>query len=231
MRPLVIPSYDQFLIKPAEEFQTPSFIPYFGCPNTLVTDKGRENINSEIKLLTSTLNIKHIVSTTHHPQSNGLVERRQQMISSLMRKTCEDIASQKNWHLKIPNLQTIINSSVSSSRGFSPFFLTFFRHANFPFQDLHLKKPNYNENSTVAARFNLAQETLQQSQEALGLSFDSAKLQFDKKNRNNLPFNLVTRFLLKQVREIYSVKSLQTDIKVHIKSWSYCLTITSNLFL
>ena len=76
-----------------------SFIPYLGCPNILVTDKGRENINSEIKLFTGTLNIKHIVSSTHHPQSNGLVERRQQMISNFMRKTCEDLASQKNWHL------------------------------------------------------------------------------------------------------------------------------------
>ena len=111
-----------------------SFIPYFGCPTVLVTDKGRENVNSEIKMLTTTLNTQHVVSSTHHPQSNGLVERRQQMISNFMRKMCEDLPSQRNWHLKIPNLQTIINSSVSSTRGFSPFFLTFFRHANFPFQ-------------------------------------------------------------------------------------------------
>ena len=144
-------------------------------------DKGRENINSEIRLLTTTLNLKHIVSSIHHPQSNGLVERRQQMISNFMQKMRDDIASQRNWHLKIPNLQTIINSSVSSTRGFSPIFLTFFRHANFPFQNLHAQKPNYNENSTVVARFNLAQEALQQSQEALGLSFNAAKVPFDKK--------------------------------------------------
>ena len=71
-----------------------SFVPYFGCPETLVTDKGRENINSEIKELTTTLNIKHVVSSTHHPQSNGLVERRQQMISNFMRKMCDDLPSQ-----------------------------------------------------------------------------------------------------------------------------------------
>ena len=34
-----------------------SFIPYFGCPTTLVTDKGQENVISDIKLLTSALNI------------------------------------------------------------------------------------------------------------------------------------------------------------------------------
>ena len=58
---------------------TQKFIPYFGCPSALVTDKGKENINSEIKLLCEKYNIKHIVSSTAHPQSNGMVERRQQM--------------------------------------------------------------------------------------------------------------------------------------------------------
>ena len=170
-----------------------SFVPYFGCPTVLVTDKGRESVNSEIKELTSTLNIKHVVSSTHHPQSNGLVKRRQQMISNFMRKMCDDLPSQRNWHLKVPNLQTIINSSVSSSRGFSPFFLTFFRHANFPFQQLQTKPINYNETSSVAAKFNLAQDTLQQCQEALETSFENAKTQFDKQHsqRNFLPGDTV----------------------------------------
>ena len=122
------------------------------------------------------------MSSTHHPQSNGLVERRQQMISNIMRKMCQDLPFQRNWHLKVPNLQTIINSRVSSTRGFSPFFLTFFRHANFPFQHVKSKPADYNENSTIAAQFNLAQDTIQQCQEALGTSFDNVKAQFDKQH-------------------------------------------------
>ena len=116
--------------------------------------------------------------TTHNPMVFG----RQQMISNFMRKMCEDLPSQRNWHLKVPNLQTIINSSVSSSRGFSPFFLTFFRHANFPFQQLQSKPINYTEASTVAAQFNLAQDTIQQCLEALDASFDNTKIQFDRQH-------------------------------------------------
>ena len=157
-----------------------SFVPYFGCPAVLVTYKVRENVNSEIKELTTTLNIKHVVSSTHHSQSNGLVERRQQMISNFMCKMCENLPSQRNWHFKVPNLQTIINSSVSSSRGFSPFFLTFFRHANFPFKQIQHEPIKYNESSPVAAQFNLAQDTIQQCQETLDNSFSKAKSQFDK---------------------------------------------------
>ena len=102
------------------------------------------------------------------------------MISNFMRKMCEDLPSQRNWHLRIPNLQTIMNSSVSSTRGFSLFFLTFFKHANFPFQNVKSKSTYYNENSTVAAKFNLAQDTIQQCQDALDVSFETAKAQFDK---------------------------------------------------
>ena len=118
-----------------------SFTPYFGCPTTLVTDKGRENINSEIKLLTTTLNIKHIVSSTHLPQSNGLIERRQQMISIFMRKTCEDVASQQNWHLKIPNLQTIITQALAQLMGFPLFSLL-----SSDIQQLPLSGPTFKKN-------------------------------------------------------------------------------------
>ena len=61
-------------------------IPYFGVPKVLVTDKGKENANSEIKKLTERYNIQHIFSSTSHPQSNGMVERRQQMITQFLKR-------------------------------------------------------------------------------------------------------------------------------------------------
>ena len=115
---------------------TDKFFPYFGCPKVLVTDKGTENMNSEIAALLANYDIQHIVSSTAHPQSNGMVERRQQMILAYFRKTTDTLAEQSLWHLKIPEFQTIINSTSSSSRGFSPFFMTYFRHANFPFRSM-----------------------------------------------------------------------------------------------
>ena len=64
------------------------FFPYFGVPHSIVTDKGKENVNSEIQALTKAYNIDHIVSSTDHPQSNGMVERRQSMILQFFCKTC-----------------------------------------------------------------------------------------------------------------------------------------------
>ena len=36
--------------------------PYYGCPRTVVTDLGVENMNSEVKQLFSSLHIQHITS-------------------------------------------------------------------------------------------------------------------------------------------------------------------------
>ena len=102
------------------------FIPFFGCPKVLVTDQGKENVNSEITLLCQKYNIQHIRSSVGHPQSNGMLERRQQMILSLLRKATQSYADQSNWNLLLGKFQLIANSTISKSRKISPFFLTFF---------------------------------------------------------------------------------------------------------
>ena len=56
--------------------------PNFGCPRLLVTDKGKENMNQEVSKFLKHYHINHITCSTGHPQSNGMVERRQQMIIS-----------------------------------------------------------------------------------------------------------------------------------------------------
>ena len=55
-------------------------IPYFGCPKTIVTDLGVENKNADVKQLLDQFCIQHITSSRAHPQSNGMVERRQHML-------------------------------------------------------------------------------------------------------------------------------------------------------
>ena len=45
---------------------TQKCIPYLGCSSALVTDKVKENVNSEIKLHCDKYNISHIVSSTAH---------------------------------------------------------------------------------------------------------------------------------------------------------------------
>ncbi|MEL6275430.1 MAG: DDE-type integrase/transposase/recombinase [Bacteroidota bacterium] len=154
--------------------------PFFGVPAVLVTDRGKVNDNEEVRFLCTQFGIQHIFSSVNHPQANGMVERRQQMIQQFFRKATETLSDQQQWPYKLPTLQLILNSSKSASRQFSPFFLTFFRTANFPFQDLIGWKRNYSENSTVAERLNLAHTTILQAYKSFEQSFQKSKYQFDK---------------------------------------------------
>ena len=65
------------------------YIPYFGCPKYLVKDQGKENVTSKISLLCQKYNINNVKSSVGHPQSNGMVEWRQQMILSFLRKATQ----------------------------------------------------------------------------------------------------------------------------------------------
>ena len=73
------------------------FFPYFGIPHTLVTDKGKENVNTELNTLTKAYHIDHIVSSTGHPQFNSMVEQQKAMILQFFRKTCGNMDKQANW--------------------------------------------------------------------------------------------------------------------------------------
>ena len=114
-----------------------------------------------------------------------MVERRQQMITQFLKKTISNITGQKNWPFKIPELQTIINSTTSSSRKYSTFFLTFLKHPNFPFEKLLTSKPDYSDRSMLTAHFNISNQLVKECEQALEESFVKAKGAFDSNARPN----------------------------------------------
>ena len=179
------------------------YIPYFGCPKVLVTDKGKENGNSEIQLLCKKFNIIHITSSTSHPQSNGLVERRQQMILNYLRKITDSVSKQGDWPNFLHEFQLITNSTLSNTRGFSPFFLTFFRTPNFPFNNI-LSDRHLHQNSFVSDKINNAKRVIQTACDNYNSSF----------RESNTPHAPLSKTI--QVGNIVYVKHSQRG-KIHRK--------------
>ena len=149
---------------------------------TEVADKGKENVNSEITLLCDKYNIKHIIASTAHPQSNGMVERRQQMLTNFLRKISSPLGEQQSWYLSLNDFMLITNSSISKTRGFSPFFLTYFKHPNFPFQDFNKQYPLYQDDSNVADLINKSQKYISTAASNSLNSFQEYKSHFDNKS-------------------------------------------------
>ena len=156
--------------------------PYFGCPKLVVSDKGKENMNKEVATFLRQYHICHRVTSTGHPQSNGLVERHQRMIILFFRKLVSSPITQALWDEALPDVQIIINSSSSTTRKHYPLFLTFFHFPNFPFQSLLTRKPNLSQASSVEAQLNFTVEILLQAAEHLRAEFTLSMKQFDKQD-------------------------------------------------
>ena len=116
-----------------------------------------------------------------HAQFNGMVERRQNMIISFLRKNTNTVADQNAWDDKLPTLISILNSTTSASRKQSPFFLTFLQHPRFPYSSVLSDKTNYKENSFIAHKLNIQQRVIKQVENFFHSAFIESKIQFDKK--------------------------------------------------
>ena len=63
----------------------------FGAPRILQSDKETHFVNELIQRLTKRFKIKHSLSSSYHPQSNGLVERFNKMLCEGIAKLAEEV--------------------------------------------------------------------------------------------------------------------------------------------
>jgi transposase InsO family protein len=61
-----------------------------GCPRKIISDRGTHFDNKMVDLLTKKFEIKHNLSTSYHPQTNGLVERFNKTLCESLAKLQED---------------------------------------------------------------------------------------------------------------------------------------------
>ena len=91
-----------------------------------------------------------------HPQSNGMVERRQRQLLNFATLYLNTVHNQNLWQLRLLMCHLLLNSTKSSTHNFSPFFLTFFRNAWLPYSAILSKTLNLKEDSEVAGRLCIA---------------------------------------------------------------------------
>ena len=100
-----------------------------GCPVYLLSDRGRHFLNELVHTLTQRFQIKHLLSTPYHPQTNGLVER-------FNRTLCESLAKlvtkDQEWDTLIPSVLFAYRTAKQATTKFTPFYLTYGREAEFP---------------------------------------------------------------------------------------------------
>lgn len=142
------------------------YIYIFSAPKTILTDQGQNFISELMTKFEEAFKIKHIKTTSFHPQSNGSLERTHAKVKDMIRTSLND--SDKEWDEILNFVCLGYNTGIHDATGFSPFELTFGRKANLPSSISRTPNYTYEEMFTLWQKQldkykTLAKRTLEQS--------------------------------------------------------------------
>ncbi|CAJ0934476.1 unnamed protein product [Ranitomeya imitator] len=101
-----------------------------GFPHHIVSDRGVQFTSHFWRALCSLLKVNLDFSSAYHPQSNGQVERVNQVLTTYLRHFSN--AHQDDWVSLLPWAEFSYNNLPSESSSKTPFFVVFGQHPNIP---------------------------------------------------------------------------------------------------
>lgn len=90
-----------------------------GCPEEILTDRGSAFLNEVITSVNQLLTIRHVHTSAWHPQTDGLTEKTNGTLVTMLRHYVETRGG-KDWDLYLPYVLLAYRTSVHSSTGFTP---------------------------------------------------------------------------------------------------------------
>jgi len=94
----------------------------YGCPLSILTDRGSCFRSSIISALCKLFKVKQIFTSSYHPQTNSRAENMTSIILKSLRIYCKD---QTDWPRLIPTICMSYRASTTTSHGFSAFEVLF----------------------------------------------------------------------------------------------------------
>jgi transposase InsO family protein len=106
----------------------------FGAPLEIVSDNGPQFLSEVVENLLARLAVKHRFTTMYKPSTNGLVERTNRTLCSMLAKEAEVHVNICDWDLKIHHVVWVYNTTYKTATGYSPFRLTYGMEALLPIE-------------------------------------------------------------------------------------------------
>ena len=91
-----------------------------GVPEEILSDLGMQFVSDCMKEVTRLLSIKQLTTTPYHPMCNGLTEKFNGTMKSMLKRLCSE--QPRQWHRYINPLLFAYGEVPQESNGFSPFF-------------------------------------------------------------------------------------------------------------
>ena len=102
----------------------------FSPPEQIHADQGRQFESEVVAEICKILNIRKTRTTPYHPQSDGLVERFNRTLISMLASAAGEHPF--DWESRLPGLLMAYNSSTHPTTGYTPFYLMFGRQVRMP---------------------------------------------------------------------------------------------------
>lgn len=157
-----------------------------GIPGEVLSDRGSQFTSEVMQEVYKLLAVKGNLTTPYHAMCNGLVERFNQTLKSMIKKLCTE--KPKTWDRYIPALLFAYREVPQSSTGFSPFQLLYGRTPRGPMQvlkELWTRETQEQEIKTslqhVLDLREKVEETCRIAKESLEKEAARQKRHFDKK--------------------------------------------------
>ena len=123
-----------------------------GIPRVIFSDRGTQFTSKFWQELWKLTGTSLRFSTSYHPQTQGVVERMNSVVSQTLRCLIAGSENMREWEKLLPTVEMTINSSPNSSTGYSPFYLNYGFHPVSPVELL-----SGDESSTVEAAENFVE--------------------------------------------------------------------------
>lgn len=101
-----------------------------GIPAEILTDRGTQFTSAVMAEVERLMSIKHNFTTPYHAQCNGLVERFNGTLKTMLKRLCQE--KPRTWDRYIPALLFAYREVPQESLGFSPFELLYGRRVRGP---------------------------------------------------------------------------------------------------
>ncbi|MFM7683964.1 MAG: RNase H-like domain-containing protein [Bacteroidota bacterium] len=101
------------------------YISMFGPPKEILSDQGKEFVNSIVAELTKISGIQHSITSAYNPRCNGQTERFNATLMECLRKHTD--SDKENWHNWIPFVLMAYRTKTNVTTKFTPFELMFGR--------------------------------------------------------------------------------------------------------
>ena len=182
--PMVFPVPDQKAIRIAH-LRADEVIPNIGVSKALLSDRGTNLLSHLMMDLCKLLGIKKLNTTAYHPQCDGMVERFNRTLKTMLRKHAATFGNQ--WDQYLPGVLWAYRNTPHESTGEKPSFLLYGFDCRSPTEAAlhppHLIKPtdvsDYQQELilSLATARKLTAESIQKVQHRY-------KTQYDKKAKN-----------------------------------------------